>query len=137
MKVSVRGVPARQASFHTRCPTVRRMSDHAADDNLILKPDDDGQLFLICVLSSGEEHVALYCYRALNGWELQFPMFYDPERPGDYTRWVHVGWDAVAVRRLQGLTEMKRGRSRISSCDGPLPRPHGIAPPGPSLRTSS
>ncbi len=88
---------------------VRGMSDRTADDSLLLKPDDDGQLFLIRVLNSGEERVARYCCRALNGRELRFPMFYDPERPGDYTRWVHVGWDAVAVRRLQGLTQMKRG----------------------------
>ena len=88
---------------------VRGMSDRAADDSLLLKPDDDGQLFLIRVLNSGEERVARYCCRALNGRELRFPMFYDPERPGDYSRWVHVGWDAVAVRRLQGLTQTKRG----------------------------
>ena len=77
---------ARQASFHIRCRMVRRMNDRAADDSLPLKPDDDGQLFLIRVLNSGEERVARYCYRALNGRELRFPMFYDPERPGDYTR---------------------------------------------------
>ncbi len=79
---------------------VRRMNDHAADDSLLLKPDDDGQLFLIRVLNSGEERVARYCYRALNGRELRFPMFYDPDRPGDYTRWVHDGWGAVAVQRV-------------------------------------
>jgi hypothetical protein len=85
------------------------MSDRAADDSLVLRPDNDGQLFVIRVLNSGEERVARYCYRALNGRELRFPMFDDPERPGDYTGWVHVGSGAVAVRRLQGLTEMKRG----------------------------
>ena len=82
---------------------VRGMSDRTADDSLRLKPDDDGQLFLIRVLKSGEERVARYGYRALNRRELRFPMFYDPERPGD------VGQGAVAVRRLQDLTEMKRG----------------------------
>ncbi len=86
------------------------MNDHAADDSLVLRPDDDGQLFVIRVLTSGEERVARYCYRALNGRELRFPMFYDPERPGDYTRWVHVGSDAIAVRRL--------------SCLSPTPKPH-------------
>ncbi len=89
---------------------VCRMNDHAADDSLVLSPDDDGLLFVIRVLTSGEERVARYCYRALNGRELRFPMFYDPERPGDYTRWVHVGGDAIAVRRL--------------SCLSPTPNPH-------------
>ncbi len=83
---------------------MRRMNDRAAADSLVLRPDDDGQLFVIRVLTSGEERVARYCYRALNGRELRFPMFYDPERPGDYTRWVHVGGDAVAVRRLSCLS---------------------------------
>ena len=95
-----RRVLARQASFHTRCRTVRGMNDRAADDSLVLRPDDEGQLFVIRVLTSGEERIARYCYRALNGRELRFPMFYDPERPGDCTRWVHVGWGAVAVRRI-------------------------------------
>jgi hypothetical protein len=83
---------------------VCRMTDRATEDGLILQPDDDGLLFVIRVLGSGEERVARYCYRALNGRELRFPMFYDPEQPGDYTRWVHVGGDAVAVRRLPYLS---------------------------------
>ena len=91
---------AHQASLHTGCRTVRGMNNPAADDSLVLRPDDDGLLFVIRILNSGEERIARYCYRALNGRELRFPMFYDPERPGDYTRWVHVGGDAVAVRRL-------------------------------------
>ncbi len=86
------------------------MNDCAASDALVLKPDDDGRLFVIRVLTSGEERVARYCYRALNGRELRFPMFYDPERPGDHTRWMHVGSDAIAVRRL--------------SCLSPTPKPH-------------
>lgn len=70
-------VLARQASLHTRCRTVRRMNDRTAADSLVPKPDDDGQLFVIRVTNSGEERIARYCYRALNGRELQFPMFYD------------------------------------------------------------
>ncbi len=80
------------------------MNDHAANDSLVLSPDDDGLLFVIRILTTGEERVARYCYRALNGRELRFPMFYDPERPGDYTRWVHVGEDAVVLRRLSCLS---------------------------------
>ncbi len=89
---------------------MRRMKNSAADDSLVHKPDDDGRLFVIRILTSGEERVARYCYRALNGRELRFPMFYDPEQPGDYTRWVHVGLDAIAVRRL--------------ACLSPTPKPH-------------
>ncbi len=80
------------------------MNDHITQDGLVLRPDDDGLLFVIRVLSSGEERIARYCYRALNGRELRLPMFYDPERPGDYSRWVHVGGDAVAVCRLPYLS---------------------------------
>ncbi len=76
------------------------MSDRAADDSLLLGPDDDGRLFVIRVLSSGEERVARYCHRAVNGRELRFPMFCDPERPGDYMKWAHAGWGAIAVRKL-------------------------------------
>ena len=53
---------------------VRGMSDRAADDSLLLRPDDDGQLFLIRILNSGEERVARYCYWALNRRELRFLM---------------------------------------------------------------
>ena len=72
----------------------------ATAPGLVLRPDDDGQLFVIRVLNSGEERIARYCYRALNGRELRFPLFCDPERPGDYRLWLHEGWGAVAVRRI-------------------------------------
>ncbi len=77
---------------------------YASGNPLDLTEADDSRLFVVRVINSGEERVARYCYRALNGRELRFPMFYDPERPGDYTRWVHVGGDAVAVRRLPYLS---------------------------------
>jgi hypothetical protein len=83
------------------------MTDHAADNSLALSPDDDGLLFVICVLNSGEERVARYYSRALDGRELRFPMFYDPERPSDDSRWVRVGRDAVAVRALPYLSPPK------------------------------
>ncbi len=86
------------------------MTDRATEDGLILQPDDDGLLFVIRVLGSGEERVARYCYRALNGRELRFPMFYDPERPSDDSRWVRVGQDAVAVRPLPYLSTSKPHR---------------------------
>ena len=50
------------------------MNSSATNDSLVLRPDDDGQLFVIRVLNSGEERVARYCYWALNRRELRFPM---------------------------------------------------------------
>jgi hypothetical protein len=73
---------------------------YASGDPLDLTEADDGCLFVVRVLNSGEERVARYCYEALNGRELRFPLFCDPERPGDYSRWLHEGWGAVAVRRV-------------------------------------
>ncbi len=76
------------------------MSDRAADDSLVLGPDDDGQLFLIRVLNSGEERVARYHHSYLAGRELLFPCFADPNNPGNHLKWSHAGWGAVAVRRV-------------------------------------
>lgn len=67
---------------------------YASGDPLSLTEAD------VRILNTGEERVARYCYRALNGRELRFPLFCDPERPGDYMGWLHEGWGAVAVWRM-------------------------------------
>lgn len=69
------------------------------DDPLTLTNADNGRLFVVRVLHSGEERVARYHIHTLGGRTLRFPCFADPKDPEDYRRWLHAGWSAVAVRR--------------------------------------
>ena len=64
---------------------------------LRLADADDGRLFRVKVLSTGEERIARYHYRAIGDRPLRFPCFADPDRPEDYLRWLHDGWGGVAV----------------------------------------
>jgi hypothetical protein len=70
-------------------------------DPLKLGEEDDGRLFVIRVLNTGQERVARYHYWELAGRELRFPCFADPDHPEDYLSWLHEGWGAWAVRRLK------------------------------------
>ena len=67
-------------------------------DYLTLTDPDDGKLFRVRVLNTGEERIARYHRFPLAGRDLKFPCFADPDHPEDYLRWLHSGWGAVAVR---------------------------------------
>ena len=67
-------------------------------DYLTLTNADDGKLFRVRVLNTGEERIARdHCF-TLAGRDLKFPCFADPDHPEDYLRWLHSGWGALAVR---------------------------------------
>jgi hypothetical protein len=74
---------------------------HASGDPIPLTEADDGKLFVVRVLNTGEERIARYHYRELAGQKLRFPRFADPNNPGDYRLWLHEGWGGRAVRRVQ------------------------------------
>jgi hypothetical protein len=67
-------------------------------DYLTMTAEDDGKLFRIRVLRTGEERIARFHHLTLAGRELRFPCFADPDHPEDYLRWVHDG-NARAVSR--------------------------------------
>ena len=72
----------------------------APGDPLTLTDDDDGKLFVVRVIQSGEERVARYHVAELAGFKLKVPCFADPDDPEDYMGWLYEGWGAQAVRRL-------------------------------------
>ncbi len=72
----------------------------AYGDSLTLTEEDEGKLFVVRVISSGEERVARYHRRTLAGFKLKFPCFADPDDPQDYRFWLHEGWGGEAVRRV-------------------------------------
>ena len=53
----------------------------AYDDPLTLTEEDDGKLFVVRVINTGEERVARFHFRALAGHVLRFPCFADPNHP--------------------------------------------------------
>jgi hypothetical protein len=60
-------------------------------DYLDLTDEDDGKLFIVHVINTGEKRIARYhCFR-LAGRDLKFPCFADPDNPEDYRRWPHIG----------------------------------------------
>ena len=67
---------------------------------LTLTDEDDGKLFRVRVLNTGEARIARYhCFMA--GRPLKFPCFADPDPPDDYRRWLHEGWGAQAISRVR------------------------------------
>ena len=58
---------------------------------LTLTDEDDGQLFLVHVLNTGERRIARYHRFTLAGRDLNFPCFADPDNPEDYLRWPLIG----------------------------------------------
>ena len=76
------------------------MTDTAFNDTLTLGEEDDGHLFVVQVISTGEERIARYHHWQLAGFKLRFPCFADPDAPEDYRSWLHEGWGARAVRRV-------------------------------------
>ena len=64
---------------------------------LTLTDEDDGKLFRVRVINTGEERIARYHRFMLAGRSLKFPCFADPDHPEDYRHWLHSGWGAVAV----------------------------------------
>ena len=66
-------------------------------EHLRLTDDDDGRLFRVRVLNTGEERTARYHRHAIGDKPLKFPCFADPDRPDDYLLWLHEGWGGVAV----------------------------------------
>ena len=53
---------------------------------LTLTDVDDGKLFRVHVLNTGEERIARYHRFTLAGRSLKFPCFTDPDRPEDDRR---------------------------------------------------
>ena len=72
----------------------------AYGDPLILTDDDDGKLFVVRVIRTGEERISRYHRRRLAGFKLKSPCFADPDDPDDHQFWFHEGWGGQAVRRL-------------------------------------
>ena len=70
-------------------------------DLLDLDRADDGRLFKVRVLNTGEERIARYHHTVIGKVLLRFPCFADPERPDDYRRWLHCGWGAITVSRVR------------------------------------
>ena len=66
-------------------------------DFLTLTDEDDGKLFRVRVLNTGEVRIARYHRFSLVGRPLKFPCFADPDHPEDYRRWLHSGWGAQAI----------------------------------------
>ena len=75
-------------------------SPPAYGDPLILTDDDDGKLFVVRVIRTGEERISRYHCRRLAGFKLKFPCFADPDEPDDHQFWLHEGWGGQAVRRV-------------------------------------
>jgi hypothetical protein len=67
-------------------------------DALTLSEEDDGKLFVVRVIRTGEERIARYHTRELAGFKLCFPCFADPDDPNDHQMWLHEGWGGEAVR---------------------------------------
>ncbi len=72
----------------------------AREDAIELTDADDGALFVVRVVRTGEERVARYHVRELVGLPLRVPRFADPDRPHDYLLWLTADLTADAVRRL-------------------------------------
>ncbi len=68
---------------------------------LTLIDEDDGKLFRVRVINTGEERIARYHRFTLADRSLKLPCFADPDHPEDYRRWLHSGWGAVAISRVQ------------------------------------
>jgi len=76
------------------------MPTPTSDRPLELTDADDGCLFLVRVLRSGEKRAARYHAWELAGRHVRVPRFSDPNRPNDYLRWLTADLTAEAVRRL-------------------------------------
>jgi hypothetical protein len=70
---------------------------------LTLTDDDDGKLFKVRVLNTGEERIARYHRHAIGDMPLKFPCFADPDHPEDYLRWLHSGWGARAISAVSAI----------------------------------
>ena len=68
---------------------------------LTLADEDEGKLFRVRVINTGEGRIARYHRFTLAGRPLKFPCFADPDHPEDYRRWLQSGWGAVAVSRVR------------------------------------
>ena len=69
-------------------------------EHLTLTDEDDGKLFRVRVINTGEERIARYHRFAIGDMPLKFPCFADPDNPSDYLRWLHSGWAALAISRV-------------------------------------
>ena len=70
-------------------------------EHLTLTDEDDGKLFRVRVINTGEERIARYHRFTLAGRSLKFPCFTDPDDAEDYRRWLHSGWGANAVNPVR------------------------------------
>ena len=72
----------------------------AYGEPLTLTEADDGKLFVVRVIRTGEERIARYHVRQLAGFALKYPCFAAPDHPDDYQQWLHEGWGCQALRRV-------------------------------------
>jgi hypothetical protein len=72
----------------------------AYGEPLTLTEADDGKLFVVRVIRTGEERIARYHFRQLAGFTLKYPCFADPDHSDDYQQWLHEGWGGQALRRV-------------------------------------
>ncbi len=68
---------------------------------MLCTDEDDGKLFRVRVLNTGEVRIARHHRFTIAGEALKFPCFADPDHPEDYRRWLHSGWSAKAVSRVR------------------------------------
>jgi hypothetical protein len=59
---------------------------------------DDGKLFVVRVIRTGEERIARCHVRQLAGFRLKYPCFADPDHPDDHQQWLHENWGGLALR---------------------------------------
>ena len=83
---------------------------------LTLTDEDDGQLFLVHVLNTGERRIARYHRFTLAGRDLKFPCFADPDNPENDRRWVHDG-NARALRRADAKSDDAVARRQEARTD--------------------
>jgi hypothetical protein len=73
-----------RSRYRHRLNTRRAMSEF-----LTLTDEDDGKLFRVRVLNTGEVRIARYHCHRIGDIPLKFPCFADPDDPDDYRRWLH------------------------------------------------
>jgi len=103
-------------------------------DYLTLTDEDDGKLFRVRVLNTGEERISRYHRFTLAGRPLKFLCFTDPDRPDDYRRWRSQGLVLIRPVLLAHLptimdclvdaaTDNQEEEDQSSANQGGLPSP--------------
>ena len=81
------------------CPHASHLSN-AANSREGAPNGNEGKLFKVRVLNTGEVRIARYHRTVIGDLPLKFPCFADPHNPEDHRSWLDEGWGAVAVSRV-------------------------------------